>query len=216
MEAATRLWRRAIQMVSIGRGTVAVTDGGKVRTVQLSYTSMAATTDAVPVVQQYGFASRPHQGCDHVTVSLSGDLGRAVVVASNDQRYQFPLAEGESALFDDLGQSYHVTRQGLTQTDRFGNSITSSSTGWVLADLHGNQIVTNAAGITLISCTGQILVDNEIVGTQEGGTGASFTGTIKSTGDLIANTGAAQVSLLNHVHSNAGGSGNSGAPVPGT
>jgi hypothetical protein len=86
----------------------------------------------------------------------------------------------------------------------------------VLADLHGNQIITNAAGITMISCTGQILVDNEIVGTQEGGTGASFTGTIKSTGDLIAGAGADQVSLLNHTHQNAGGSGTSGPPTPGS
>jgi phage gp45-like len=216
MDAATRLWRRAVQMVGLGRAGTPMTDGGKVRTVQLLYTSMASQIDAVPVMQHYGFASRAHMGCDHVTVSMSGDLGRAIAVGSNDQRYQFPLAEGETAIFDDQVQSYHIARTGLIQTDRFNNTITSSETGFVLHDVNGNTIVTDAAGIHFNSATGITYVNGEIAGSEEGGVGFSFTGTVRTTGDVIAGPAGATVSLLNHTQINGGGSGPSGPPTPGT
>jgi phage gp45-like len=217
MDAVTRLWRRSLQIVGIARGTTAVSDGGAVRTVQLLYTSMAYQTDTIPVMQHYGFASRPHPGCDHLTVSLSGDLGRATVIATNDQRYRMALVEGESAIHDDLVQSIHLQRGGIAWTDQFMNTITSSSAGFVLADKFGNQIVTSASGILLSSCTGIVQVDNEIQGTSEGGTGATFTGQINSTGDIIATNGAAFVSLTHHTHPGVtSGGASTGAPTPGT
>jgi phage gp45-like len=216
MDAVKRLWRRSLQVVALARGTTAVTDGGAIRTVQLGYTSLATTTDTTPFMQQYGFASRPHLGCDHLTVSMSGDFGRAVVVASNDQRYQFSLVEGEAAIYDDQGQSVHINRAGIRWTDKSGNTLTSTSAGFVLQDKFGNQIVTSSSGILLDSCTGIVTVDNAITGTGEGGTALNFTGTIKTTGDVIANSGASQVSLLNHQQQNGGGTGLSGPPQPGT
>jgi phage gp45-like len=216
MDALTRMWRRSLQVIGLARATTAVTDGGPIRTVQLDYTSLATKSDGIKFMQQYGFASRPHVGCDHLTVSMSGDFGQAVIIASNDQRYRMPLAEGESAIHDDLGQFFHVTRAGLVQKDQFGNSITSSATGWTIADFSGNQIVTSSIGVLIKSCTGIVNVDNEIAGTGEAGTGLTFTGTIETTGDVIANKGANQVSLINHQQQNGGGSGLSGPPQPGT
>jgi hypothetical protein len=46
--------------------------------------------------------------------------------------------------------------------------------------------------------------------------GAAFDALLSSTSDVVANAGGNDVSLLNHIHSDAGGTGDSGPPVPGT
>jgi phage gp45-like len=208
--------RRIIHALQIGRATTAATDGGKTRTLQLAFMTLGNTISSITQMQHYGFASRPHAMSDHVVIAPGNQPSQTLSIASNDQRYQISLAEGEVAIHDDQGQSVHINRAGITWIDKNGNTLTSSAAGFSQVDHFGNQIVTSATGILLKSCTGVISIDNEIAGTEEGGTGATFTGTINTTGDVIANDGAAQVSLLNHTHSDAGGSGNSGPPVPGT
>jgi hypothetical protein len=42
------------------------------------------------------------------------------------------------------------------------------------------------------------------------------TGAITATGNVTAGQGGSSVELLGHSHSNAGGTGNSGPPVPGS
>jgi len=210
------LLRRTIQAIGLGRGTTPATDGGKIRSVQMKFPTLGNTADGVPLMQHYGFASRPHASCDYTTVAMAHDPGKTVAVASNDQRYQFPLAEGESAIHDDQVQSVHIQLDGIAWTDKFMNSITSGASGFNFTDKWGNSFVTGAGGVTITSCTGVVTVDNEIAGSSEGGTGASFSGVIKSLQNVIANVGAAQVGLATHTHSDAGGSGNSGPPVPGT
>jgi phage gp45-like len=134
MSVAKRLWDRAIIMMGLGRGTTAVTDGGPIRTVQIIFVTTGEIRDGVPVMQHYGFASRPHAGCDYTAMTLSGDPTKSLVIASNDQRFRVTLAEGEVALHDDLGQKFHLTR-----------------TGWDIADANGNSIVSSATGVAIVS-----------------------------------------------------------------
>jgi phage gp45-like len=125
---------RLIQILGLGRSTTAVTDGGKIRTVQMKFPTTGETRGEVPFMQHYGFASRPHAGCDFTVIALDHRPGKSVVIASNDQRYRIILAEGEVALHDDLGQKFHLTR-----------------TGFAIADANGCSVVSNSAGIEIIS-----------------------------------------------------------------
>lgn len=60
----------------------------------------------------------------------------------------------------------------------------------------------------VLTITGVINVEN-----QQGAESAStMSGTMRTTGDVVAGT----ISLTGHIHSNSGGSGNGGPPVPGT
>jgi len=142
MSIAKRLWDRAIVMMGLGRGTTAVTDGGPIRTVQIIFVTTGEIRDGVQLMQQYGFASRPHAGCDYAVMTLSGDSTKTVAIASNDQRYRLTLAEGEVGIYDDLGQAFHLTR-----------------TGWSISDANGNGIVSNSTGIAI---TGPALTHNGV------------------------------------------------------
>jgi phage gp45-like len=199
MSAVKRLYDRAIEMMGLARGTLAADGGTPIQMVQILFTTTGGVRDKVPFMQHYGFASRPHAGCDYAVYALGGDPTKSFIVASNDQRYQIGLVEGETALFDDQAQKMHIMRDGITIADRWGNSI-----------------VTGENGVTITSCTGIITADNDIVSTQQGGEGMSTAGIIKSLQNVIANAGALQVGLATHKHSDAGGTGDSGPPVPGT
>jgi phage gp45-like len=220
MSAVKRLYDRTVAALGLFRGELPADGGSPIQKIQVISVTTGGRQAGVPFMQHYGFASRPHAGCDYALLALGGDPTKSVIIASNDQRYQFPLAEGEAAFFDDLVQSVHLTRTGIVWTDQFQNTITSGAEGFVMADKFGNQIVTGATGILLKSCTGVVTVDNEIAGTEESGLGASFTGTVKTTGDVIAGAGGAdQISLLDHTHKYLPGSGSvtdTAAPTAGT
>jgi phage gp45-like len=193
------LLRRVIHSLQIARATTAATDGGSIRTLQLTFMTLGNVISGISQMQHYGFASRPHAMSDHAIIALSNDPSQSISIASNDQRYQISLQEGEVAIHDDQNQSIHLLRGGIT-----------------LSDKNGNSIVMNSSGITLTPCTGIVYVAGELQGTETAALGAKFTGNIETTADVIANVGASQVSLLNHQHQNGGGTGLSGAPQPGT
>jgi len=105
--------RKIAQMLTLGRSTTPVTDGGKVRTVQAKILTHGDTRDAVPYMLHYGVTSRPHAGADFIVLALDNNPGKSVAIASNDQNYQISLVEGEVALHDDSNQKVHITRDGL-------------------------------------------------------------------------------------------------------
>lgn len=188
--AAPSLLRRMVHACGLGRALTAVTDGGAIRTVQLKFMTTAETRDGVRVMQQYGFASRPHAKCDFAVMTLDHRPGQSVAIASNDQRYQVALEEGEAALHDDQGQIILISRDGITIRDKNGSTVT-------LAD----------GGITLAPANKVVTVAGEIDAQGNGGRGMSVsgnlavTGGITATGDIIGGYGTAdQVSLLGHEH----------------
>jgi phage baseplate assembly protein V len=62
-------------------------------------------------MQHYGFTSRPLSGAEGIIINEGNHI---VMIASDDRRYRIGLEEGEVALYDDLGQKVHLTRQGIT------------------------------------------------------------------------------------------------------
>ena len=61
-------------------------------------------------LQHYGFASYPKAGAELV-IAIEGNVITAI--GSDDRRYRLALVEGEAALYDDLGQVVHLTRDGI-------------------------------------------------------------------------------------------------------
>jgi phage baseplate assembly protein V len=104
--------RRLSNMVS--RGTVLMVDAtGQTQRLQISLTA-GDPKDGVEQIEPYGLTSHPHPGGQHVTAFLGGDRGNGITLIVGDIRYRLiGLAEGEVALYDDLGQQVHLTRNGI-------------------------------------------------------------------------------------------------------
>lgn len=217
------LLRRMVHACGLGRALTATTDGGKVRRVQLKFMTTAETRDSVRVMQHYGFASRPHANCDFAVVTLDHRPGQSVAVASNDQRYQVPLEEGESVLHDDQGQIVLIGRNGITIRDKSGNTIVTSPSGTVLTDASGSTVTMAGGGIALAPKNKVVTVAGELDAQGNGGNGMSVqgdlvvTGAVRATGDVIAGYGTAdQVSVLGHQHQVTAVGSPTTAPIAGT
>lgn len=61
-------------------------------------------------MQHYGYTSRPKDGAEVVYI-VEGNV--VIAIASDDRRYRLKIEEGETALYDDLGQKVHLTRSGI-------------------------------------------------------------------------------------------------------
>lgn len=98
----------------IGRGIITlVNDATKEQSVQISLLE-DEVHDNVERYQEYGFSSVPHAGAEAITVSVGGNRGHSVVIATGDRRYRMKnLEAGEVVIYDDLGQSVHLKREGI-------------------------------------------------------------------------------------------------------
>ncbi|GAB0118710.1 phage baseplate assembly protein domain-containing protein [Acidisoma sp. 7E03] len=220
---APSLLRRMVHACGLGRALTAVTDGGPIRRVQLKFMTTAETRDGVRVMQQYGFASRPHANCDFAVVTLDHRPGQSVAVASNDQRYQVPLEEGEAVLHDDQGQVVLIGRDGITLRDKSGNTIVTSPSGTVLTDASGSTVTMAGGGIALTPKNKVVTVAGEIDAQGNGANGMSVdgnlavTGQVTATGDIVACYGTAdQVSVLGHKHQVTAVGSPTSAPIAGS
>lgn len=73
--------------------------------------------DAVERFQNYGLTSAPHPGAEALVVFAGGLRSHGVVLAVEDRRYRLTgLAQGEVALFDDLGNVIKLGRQRIDVT----------------------------------------------------------------------------------------------------
>ncbi len=90
-----------------------VDDALKLQGVQLELLA-DESQDAVERFQNYGLTSRPRDGAEAIVLCIGGLRSHAVAIVVDDRRYRLQnLAEGEVALYDDLGQVVHLTRDGI-------------------------------------------------------------------------------------------------------
>lgn len=70
--------------------------------------------DGREVFHDYGFTAKAHPGAEVLFACLAGNRSRSVALAIADARYRLKnLKNGEVAIYDDLGQSVHLTRDGI-------------------------------------------------------------------------------------------------------
>lgn len=101
-------------MLMVGRAVIkALDDSGDLQQVQLQLNADEIRSD-VHRLQEYGFTSRPKLGSEAAVIFLGGNRDHGIVIAVEDRRYRLKsLADGEVALYDDLGQKVHLKRAGI-------------------------------------------------------------------------------------------------------
>lgn len=105
------VWRRMRLLIS--RGVLKMSEDGKgLQEVQV--TLLGDSPAWAERFQQYGLTSVPHGGAEAVVASVGGARAHLVALAVDDRRYRMAsLKTGEVAIYDDLGQSVHLTREGI-------------------------------------------------------------------------------------------------------
>ena len=95
-------------------GTVVLSNSDtKLQTLQIKILA-GDGADGIEHFEAYGLTARPKAGAEHVTLFFGGDRSHGVTIMVADRRYRLKgLAEGEVALYDDLGQKVHLTRSGM-------------------------------------------------------------------------------------------------------
>lgn len=105
------VWRRLRLLIS--RGVLKMSEDGKgLQEVQV--TLLGDSPAWAERFQQYGLTSVPHGGAEAVVASVGGARAHLVALAVDDRRYRMAsLKTGEVAIYDDKGQSVHLTREGI-------------------------------------------------------------------------------------------------------
>ena len=142
--------------------------------------------DAVEHLQPYGFAAHPHAGAEAVVGCVGGLRSHAIVLAVADRRYRLKnLAQGEVALYDDLGNVIVLKRDKIVITAQSKIEVTAPD---------GLKITADTEILGDLTITGQVSID----------------GAVTTTGDVTA----AGKSLQHHKHSGVqAGAAQTGEPV---
>ena len=172
----------------------------------------APTVDVQPLVKQvdgqggsatshgtiYGIPCTRMQAGDSVIINdpVVGDIGTMVVHDRDISSLKANKGEesnpGSYRRFDPADGVYHGPMLNQTQPKQY---IQFTSDGLTIADRNGNKMVMSKDGIAFTTPDGKnVTTNNDIIAGQGGGN---------------------KVSLQQHIHMNAGGTGNSGKPVPG-
>ena len=133
---------RAIANMAM-RGTVSlINSGSKMQTLQVRMRG-DELKDGVEHFEPYGFTSKAHAGSEAIFLSFGGDRSHTVAIVVADRRYRLKaLEDGESALYDDLGQVVYLTREGIKiHTD-------------LDIDMRGREVRIHANERLIVECNG--------------------------------------------------------------
>ncbi|MDH4449212.1 MAG: phage baseplate assembly protein V [Rhodoferax sp.] len=121
------------RLISRLRGMVAravirlVNDEVGLQAVQVS-TTADNDPDDVERLQNYGFSSVPFAGAEGVALAVGGSQAHMIVINVDDRRYRIKgLKSGEVAIYDDLGKSVLMGRDGM-ELNGGGQPITIKNT----------------------------------------------------------------------------------------
>lgn len=104
--------RRQIRLL-LSYGVVRLVDASyKAQRVQVS--AYAGETMEARHWEPYGYTAHPLAGAEALLGSQGGDRAYTDAIVVADRRYRLTtLASGEVAIYDDLGQKVHLTRNGI-------------------------------------------------------------------------------------------------------
>lgn len=153
----------------------AINDGEGIQ--KLKFTALAdEELNKVERIQEYGFTSHPKVGAEGVVLFIGGNRDHGVVIAVDDKRYRLTgLAQGEVALYDDLGSKVHLKRGGNIEVVASTKVLVTSP----LAEFSGNvKINGNLIVIGTSLLTGVVTTMNNILV----GINAIVTGIVQAAG----------------------------------
>lgn len=98
----------------IGRGVVKlIDDSGGLQRLQVTLLD-GETRSNIERFQNYGHTANPPAGAEGIAASVTGSRDHLVMIALDHPRYRKKgLKPGEGGLYDDIGQSIILTREGI-------------------------------------------------------------------------------------------------------
>lgn len=139
-------------------------DGSKkMRSVQVRLLADEVRDD-LEHAEPYGFTSEPHPEAEAFSLFFGGDRSHGIVFCVADRRYRLkPLKTGEVALYDDLNQKVHLTREGIEAVTPLkmlvdvGDSLTAKVGTNASVDI-GGDLTAHVSGNASESVDGNISV----------------------------------------------------------
>lgn len=105
--------KRRIQMM-IATGLLKVIDDSKPLQQLIVSLRAGEKSSELENAQTYGMTAHAPPGSEPIVLYPNGDRDYGVVIAVADRKFRLKgLAQGEVALYDDLGQKVHLTRAGI-------------------------------------------------------------------------------------------------------
>jgi len=179
------------------RAVVKLSDSAhKMQTVQVQGLGKVVL-DNIEHWEPYGLTSRPHAEAEALIGCIGGSLSHGVAINIADRRYRLQnLAEGEVALYDDLG---NMVKLGRSQ-------VTVEAVSHLEASAPTAKITATTTHIGDVTIEGNLVVTGLIIGQGgmaiSGGSGASVNGNLVITGGDVDADG---ISLKGHTHSDPQG-----------
>ena len=140
----------------ITRGAVTlVNEALKMRGLQVSLMKDESADD-LEHFEPYGFTARPKLGAEALVVNVGGLSDHGVVIMAADRRFRLMgLADGEVALYDDLGQQVKLGRTAITVMAATGNNINLnvSGAGKVMLAGGGSALCRGGDSVSLKTCS---------------------------------------------------------------
>lgn len=139
----------------LGRAIVRlIDDSAQAQELQLELLS-DETQDGVERFQNYGFTAHPHPEAEALVAFVGGLRSHAVAIVVEDRRYRLTgLAQGEVALFDDLGNVVKLGREAI--------EVVAVSKVTVAAP-DGVEITANTTITGDVTITGLVTVSEDVV-----------------------------------------------------
>lgn len=172
---------------TVARGVLTMSDDGPMmQTAQLALLD-GEVLDGAERFQQYGFTAHPLSGAEVCTVFVGADRSHPIIVAVDDRRFRVQsLKPGEVCIYTDEGDTITLKRNNeiAFKTKKLTidaeDSVDISTKNYTVTASEGAHFVTPA--FTL--------------GGDGGEAEATFTGNLKTTGDMVAGS----ISQQQHTH----------------
>lgn len=173
------------------RGKLTLTQAGEpIQRVQVSGLA-DETLQEIEQLQQFGFTSHAPANTDVIVIPLGGDTSHGIVIASEHGSFRVKnLQSGEVAVYDESGSSIVLKKGKLIEMDCDTLHIKAKT------KIHMESPLVEASQV--LTAQGQINGNGGLA--ISGGSGATVSGSLKATGDVVAGN----VSVQKHVHTEQG------------
>lgn len=173
------------------RGKLTLTQSGEsIQRVQVQGLADETLQD-IEQLQQFGFTSHAPAHTDVIVIPLGGDTSHGIVIASEHGSFRVKnLQSGEVAVYDQSGSSIVLKQGKLIEID--------CDTLYIKAQTKIRMESPLVEASEVLTAQGQINGNGGLV--VSGGSGATVSGSLKTTGDVVAG----DISLQNHTHTEQG------------
>lgn len=182
-----------------------VNSAGPVQTVQLNGVAGEQLQDA-ELYQHFGFTSVPPAGSKAIILPLGGQTSHSIIIATEHTAYRIrALKSGEVSIYSDEGAHVTIKKSRIIDVE--------CDTYQVRCKNYNVTAEEQAKFDTpMVTATHQVTAQEKLTGNGgmaiQGGTGASFNGSVAQTGGDYTTDGnviAGKIGLNDHHHSGTGG-----------